>query len=75
MLKGKIRQFVLLRKTLLPVHYDNLCSPAMHRLGLVPFISFRRPDLVSKNERQTRPIFIMDDNVVKGLDYSFADFI
>ncbi len=32
-------------------------------------------DLVSKKERQARPIFIMDDNVVKGLDYSFADFI
>ncbi len=36
MLKGKIRQIVLLKKTLLPEHYDNLCSHAIRHLGLVP---------------------------------------
>ncbi len=36
MLMGEIRQIALLKKTLLPVHYDNLCSPAMHNMGLVP---------------------------------------
>ncbi len=29
MSKGKIRQIVLLKKTLLPVHYDNLYSTSM----------------------------------------------